>query len=131
MKNKLISLLAIPMFLVGCGVAPLVKEKPIQKAPMPQRIKTIFQLEESGTFCDCYRISLIEKIIDQYKEAFEDGEKLAIEELEKGYKNQDASRIDEIEEKLERVLFIQEWLAEQKEDISSEGQNCSCYKNEL
>jgi len=130
MKNKLVSLIALPLFFVGCSVAPIVKEKPIQKV-MPQRIKVVYQLEEAKTFCNCQQISLVTEVIDKYMEVFKIRDKILVEKLEEGYKNKDATKVAEIGEILENSLLVQEWITEQKNDRLSEGKNCGCYKNEL
>ena len=65
MKNKLISLLAVPLVLAGlagCFGAPIIKDEPIQKRPAPYRnLKIVSALVPSQEEKDC-----IELIIDLY-----------------------------------------------------------------
>lgn len=120
MKNKLISLLAVPLVagIVGCA-APIIKENKIQKTPIiPENARIMYAQSDYRQFCDCYEMEKDISLANFYLKE--------LEETEKKERKEDtgdlASRLN-----LEITLGLQESIIQRMEKILETEINCGCF----
>jgi hypothetical protein len=124
MKNKLVSLVILPLFLTGlAGRSDFqsLNEKPI----INHKTEIVLAQSDYPQFCDCLSIS--NKIYDAYKDLAElkEIEASSLEELQNNPN-------DSLEKKyLEDSLMLQKVITGKKNELIGEGKNCGCYERKL
>ena len=120
MKNKLISLLAVPLIsgLIGCAT-PTIQDKYIQKSPMNYQGKKIMSVQSDyRQFCDCYEMEKTLRTANKYLKELEVAEK----KERKEYTGDLVSAFN-----LGITLKLEEELIQSMEKILETEENCGCF----